>query len=415
MRLFESHTVGGQVAPNRMVLPPLTRSRAGEDGLPNPLMALYYRQRSGAGLVVSEGTVVSPQGVAYPRVPGIHTPEQLDGWRPIVDGIHAGGALAYCQLWHVGRQSHSSVQPDGLPPLAPSPVAVENFQYRSLQGRIPYETPRELTVDQIHEIIGQYAAAAANARGAGFDGVELHGANGYLIDQFLNSSANRRVDHFGGSLPNRTRFLALLLEAIGDVMPLERVGVRLSPSSDWMDMRDDDKRGVYSAAIEVLNRAGVGYLHLVEPSIAGSTSAQRAHDAVESAFYARQFHDTVIVTGDHTLDSAEQLLADGVADMVGFGRLFIANPDLPERFRRGAPLNQPTTKGFYNGGVEGYVDYPTLADEERWAETALLGRDDRAALLASLATRTFDDLAATGDLHTRFMLERQSHQEEETP
>ena len=364
MRLFEKVTIGGQVAANRMVLPPLTRSRADEDGMPNALMALYYGQRSGAGLVVSEGTVVSPQGVAYPRVPGIYTAEQAEAWRPIVAGIHDGGALAYCQLWHVGRQSHSSVQPDGLPPLAPSAVPVQNFQYRSLNGRIPYEVPRELTVEQIHEIIQQYATAAANARAAGFDGVELHGANGYLIDQFLNTSANRRTDHFGGSIENRTRFLALLLEALADVLPLERVGVRLSPSSDWMDMLDDDKRGVYSAAIQVLNHAGVGYLHLVEPAIAGSTSTQRAHDAVESAFYARQFHDVVIVTGDHTLASAEQLLADGVADMVGFGRLFIANPDLPERFRRGARLNEVRAKGFYSGGVEGYTDYPTLEADD---------------------------------------------------
>lgn len=363
MRLFSSHVLGGQLAPNRMVLPPLTRSRANDDGIPNPLMELYYRQRSSAGLVISEGTVVSPQGVAYPRVPGIHNAEQTKAWAPIVAGIHEGGALAYCQLWHVGRQSHSSVQPDGLPPLAPSAVPVENFLYRSVNGRIPYEVPRELTVDQIHEIVGQYAAAAANARSAGFDGVELHGANGYLIDQFLNASANRRTDHFGGSVENRTRFLGLLLEALADVMPLERVGVRLSPSSDWMDMRDDDKRGVYSSAIGVLNRAGVGYLHLVEPAIGGSMSTERAADAVESDFYARQFERTVIITGDHTLDSAERLLEVGTADMVGFGRLWIANPDLPERFRLGAPLNAPRQQGFYNGGPEGYVDYPTLAEQ----------------------------------------------------
>ena len=253
--LFDTAAVGGQRLRNRIVLPPLTRSRANDDGVPTPLMEDYYRQRAGAGLVISEGAVITPQASAYARVPGIYSPEQVAAWRPVVEAAKREGAVVYAQLWHVGRQSHSSVQPDGLPPKAPSPIAITGYQYRSATGRIPYEVPRELTTTEIAGIVQAYGTAARNAVRAGFDGVELHAANGYLIDQFLNDGSNHRTDHYGGSLENRTRFLREVITEVARHLPMERIGVRLSPSSEWMDAHDSDKRTLYSTVVRQLSDA----------------------------------------------------------------------------------------------------------------------------------------------------------------
>jgi N-ethylmaleimide reductase len=359
--MFETVDVGGQILPNRVVLPPLTRSRATDDGVPTPLMKEYYRQRSGAGLVIIEGTVITPQASAYARVPGLYSAEQVAAWRPVVEAAKSSGAVVYAQLWHVGRQSHSSVQPDGLPPKAPSAIAITGYQYRSANGRIPYETPRELTSTEIAGIIRAYGTAARNAVRAGFDGVELHAANGYLIDQFLNSGSNRRIDQYGGPLENRTRFLREVITEVARHLPMERIGVRLSPSSDWMDAHDPDKRTLYSTVVRQLSDLGIAYLHLVEPEIAGSSTVERPADFVPTAELAGLFDGVVIVTGGHDLASAEQLIADGTADLVGFGRLFIANPDLPDRFLTQAPLEPLRPTGIYGGGPEGYTDYPSLA------------------------------------------------------
>lgn len=360
-RLFDSVVIGGQALRNRIVLPPLTRSRATDDGVPTRLMEEYYRQRAGAGLVISEGTVIAPQATAYPRVPGLYSAEQVAAWRPVVEAAKRDGAVVYAQLWHVGRQSHSSVQPDGLPPKGPSPVPITGYQYRSPSGRIPYEMPRELTTADIAEIVKAYGAAAQNAVRAEFDGVELHAANGYLIDQFLNDGSNRRTDQYGGSLENRTRFLHEVIREITRYLPAERIGVRLSPSSDWMDAHDSDKRMLYSTVVRELNELGIAYLHLVEPEIAGSTTVDRPVDSIPTAELAAMFDGVVVVTGGHDQASAEQLLADGIADLVGFGRLFIANPDLPHRFLTQAPLEPLRPGGIYGGGPEGYTDYPSLA------------------------------------------------------
>ncbi len=360
-RLFDSVVVGGQPLPNRIVLPPLTRSRATDHGVPTPLMEEYYRQRSGAGLVIIEGTVITPQATAYPRVPGLYSAEQVAAWRPVVAAAKRDGAAVYAQLWHVGRQSHSSVQPDGLPPKAPSPIPITGFQYRSANGRIPYETPRELTTAEIADIVQAYGTAARNAVRAGFDGVELHAANGYLVDQFLNDGSNHRTDQYGGPLENRTRFLLEVIAEMARHLPAGRIGVRLSPSSDWMDAHDSDKRALYSAVVRRLNGLGLAYLHLVEPEIAGSTTVDRPADSIPTASLASLFDGAVIVTGGHDQESGERLLADGIADLVGFGRLFIANPDLPRRFRTRAPLEPLRPAGIYGGGPEGYTDYPSLA------------------------------------------------------
>ncbi|GAA3704485.1 alkene reductase [Arthrobacter ginkgonis] len=359
--LFDSVILGGQPLTNRIVLPPLTRSRATDEGLPTPLMEEYYAQRAGAGLVISEGVVVTPQASAYPRVPGLYSAEQTAAWCPVVEAAKREGAVVYAQLWHVGRQSHSSVQPDGQPPKAPSPIAITGYQYRSLNGRIPYETPRELTSAEIADIVRAYGIAARNAARAGFDGVELHAANGYLIDQFLNDGSNQRTDSYGGSLENRMRFLCDVIAEITKYLPSNRIGVRLSPSSEWMDAHDSDKRALYSAVIRQLNDFGLSYLHLVEPEIAGSTTVDRPAQYIPTAELASLFEGVVIVAGGHNRASAEALLAAGTADLVGFGRLFIANPDLPHRFLIGAPLEPLRPTGLYSGGPEGYTDYPTLA------------------------------------------------------
>lgn len=359
-RLFKPVVLGGQVLPNRIVLPPLTRSRANDDGTPTELMSRYYRQRASAGLVICEGTVVSPQGASYARVPGLYSQAQVDAWRPVVAAAKSNGAAVYAQLWHVGRQAHSSVQPDGLPPMAPSPIPILDWKYRSPHGRIPFETPRELSAEGIAEIVGQFAGAARNSREAGFDGVELHAANGYLFDQFLNSGSNVRTDRYGGPVENRLRFVNEVLDAVGQILPLSRVGIRLSPSSSWMDVTDPDKKSLYSALIRNVNARGLAYLHLVEPGIAGSLSVNSDPESIPSADLARLFDGPVIITGGLSAETAAALVAAGVADLVGFGRLFIANPDLPHRFRHGSALAEVRSDGLYSGEEAGYTDYPHI-------------------------------------------------------
>lgn len=359
-KLFQPVVLGGQTLPNRLVLPPLTRSRASEDGVPTPIMVEYYRQRAGAGLLISEGTVVSPQGASYARVPGLYTAEQVEGWRPVVEAARSRGAAFYAQLWHVGRQAHSSVQPDGKHPWAPSAVAITGWKYRSPNGRIPFEVPRELSLEGIAEIVTQFATAARNAVDAGFDGVELHAANGYLFDQFLNSSSNKRTDKYGGSVENRLRFLHEVLDAVSGEIPANRIGIRLSPSSSWMDVFDEDKRSLYSTLVRSINPRGLAYLHLVEPGIAGSLDAAADGEAIESAELGGLFDGPVIVTGGHTPPTAAETINTGKADLVGFGRLFIANPDLPTRIQTGAELADVRQEGLYSGGPAGYTDYPEL-------------------------------------------------------
>ncbi|BCW58593.1 alkene reductase [Arthrobacter sp. StoSoilB20] len=328
--------------------------------MPTPIMVEYYRQRAGAGLVISEGTVVSAQGASYARVPGLYSDAQVDGWRPVVAAARSCGAIVYAQLWHVGRQAHSSVQPDGCPPWGPSPVAITGWQYRSPHGRIPFEVPRELSEEAIAEIVAQFAVAARNAVAAGFDGVELHAANGYLFDQFLNSSSNRRTDRYGGSVENRLRFLHEVIDAVSAETRINRIGVRISPSSTWMDVFDPDKRGIYSELVRGISERGLAYLHLVEPGIAGSLDTNPQDGAIESAELGSLFDGPVIVTGGHTPRTAAAAVGAGSADLVGFGRLFIANPDLPRRIQAGAELADLRQKGLYGGGPAGYTDYPEL-------------------------------------------------------
>lgn len=400
--LFDPFQLGPLRLRNRTIMAPLTRSRATPEGVPTEIMEIYYAQRASAGLIISEGVVVSPQGVAYPRVPGLYSEEQAQSWRRITGAVHERGGLIFAQLWHVGRQSHSSVQPDGLPPFAPSAKPILNHQYYRKPDRLPYETPRELSRAGIRAIITDFAAAAERAVSAGFDGIEIHGANGYLIDQFLNSGSNLREDEYGGSIANRVRFLHELLESVGGRISLSRVGVRLSPSSNWMDAIDKDKTALHSHVVDSLNSYGLAYLHLVEPSIAGAVTSKVAADAVPTELLSARFNGPVIVTGEHDRHSAEVALNQRDADLIGFGRKFIANPDLPERLHCAAPLNSPDKKSFYSGGAEGYITYPSLKEEARWAElrdSLDSGQTDLGAITAELAERSPVRLARDGDLY----------------
>lgn len=408
-RLLEPFLLRDLELRNRVVMAPLTRSRANSDGTANELMEVYYSQRASAGLIVSEGIVVSAQGVAYPDVPGLYTEDQAHSWRPAIRGVHARGGRIFAQLWHVGRQSHSSVQPDGGLPLAPSAIPIRGFEYYRKPDRIPFEIPQALTREQIREIIDQYVSAARRALDVGFDGVEIHAANGYLIDQFLNSGSNERADEFGGSVENRTRFLRQIVVAMSREIPAERIGVRLSPSSRWMDALDRDKIALHRYVINDLSGLNLAYLHLVEPNIAGSTTAEIAEDAVPTAELAELFDGPVIVTGGHDAASAERMLSAGIADLVGFGRLFIANPDLPERLATGAPLNHHDRRTFYSGGPEGYITYPSLGEEDRWAvlqKRFRAGEISPASLASQLSQRGPVQLARDSLLHVSRELSR---------
>ena len=327
----------------------MTRNRVGRDGVPTPATVAYYSQRATAALLITEATQVSPQGVGYPNTPGIHDSAQLAGWRTVVDAVHRLGARVFLQLFHAGRVSHPSLQPGGSLPVAPSPLAPagETMTYEGLQ---PFVTPRALDRSEIAGVVAQFAVAAQIARDAGFDGVEIHAANGYLLDQFLRDGSNRRTDEYGGPVANRLR----LLEEVTDVVVAEwgsdRVGVRLSPLNAFNTMSDSSPETTFRAAIERLNRYSLAYLHLVEEAPPGAS--------FDMAGLAAVWDGTLIVNGGYDRARAEAVLASARADFVSFGRLFIANPDLPARFRRGAPLNDPDRASFYGGDERGYTDYP---------------------------------------------------------
>ncbi len=347
--LLTSYDLAGLTLPNRMVLAPMTRSRAAEGNVPGPFASTYYVQRAGAGLLVTEGTQVSPQGQGYIATPGIYSPEQQAGWRVVTDAVHAAGGRIFAQLWHVGRVSHTSFQPGGGAPVAPSAIAVSG-QTWTAEGQQPFSTPRALETDEIAGVVAQFAHGARVARAAGFDGVELHGANGYLIDQFLRDGTNRRTDAYGGSIPNRIRFLSEVVDAVSAVFPAARVGVRVSPGGAFNDMADSDPKALFTGVADTLS-GRVGYLHVVDP-VAGPERFD--------ALLRPRFRGALIVNGGYDRDAGNAAIADGRADLVSFGVPFLANPDLPRRFAEGAPLNAPDFSTFYGGGEKGYTDYPAL-------------------------------------------------------
>jgi N-ethylmaleimide reductase len=366
--LFTPFRLGPYELRNRVVMAPMTRSRAGEGGVPTPLMAEYYAQRAGAGLIVSEGSQVSPQGVGYPGTPGIHTDAQVAGWRRVTDAVHARGGRIFLQLWHVGRVSHPSMQPDGALPVAPSAIGAPGELYTG-QGMKPFVTPRALETDEIAGIVEQYAEGARRAYVAGFDGVELHGANGYLIDQFLRDGTNHRTDRYGGSVENRARFLEEVTAAVVDVWGGERVGVRISPMGLVNGMSDTDPVATFGYAAYALNRFNLAYLHVSETIgeqerrsadgsfvVLGRAGAEPRVSPVLKAIFRGPF----IANGGYDGQTGNAAIAGRQADLVAFGVPFLANPDLPERLRADAPLNTPDRATFYGGDEHGYTDYPVL-------------------------------------------------------
>jgi N-ethylmaleimide reductase len=352
--LFTPFQLGPYELRNRLVMAPMTRSRAGEGNVPSELAAEYYAQRATAGLIVTEGTQVSPQGIGYTHTPGMHTAEQVAGWRKITDAVHAEGGRIFAQLWHVGRVSHPSFHGGELP-VAPTALGFEG-QVLTYLGMRPYVTPRALETDEIAGVVAQFAASAERAYEAGFDGVELHGANGYLIDQFLRDGSNHRTDPYGGSIQNRVRFLTEVTRAVVDVWGGDRVGVRLSPRNPSNGMSDSDPVATFSYAAYALNGLGLAYLHVLEP-IAGPMAqpGERVTPALRAVF-----RGPLIANGGFDAETGHAAIARGETDLVAYGVPFLANPDLPRRYREGAPLNAPERATFYGGGAEGYVDYPTL-------------------------------------------------------
>jgi N-ethylmaleimide reductase len=354
--LFSPFRLGTLQLPNRLVMAPMTRNRAGPGNVPGPLNATYYAQRAGAGLIVSEATQISPEGIGYPGTPGIHSAEQIEGWTRVTEAVHGAGGRIFLQLWHVGRISHPTLQPGGALPVAPSAIAPQG-QAWTTTGMLPYVTPRALETREIPRLVEDFRRAAANARHAGFDGVELHGANGYLLDQFLRDNANHRTDRYGGSALNRARLLLEVTEALIGEWGAERVGVRLSPTNPYNDVADSDPAATFSVAVGELSRLGPCYLHIVEP---GPTDPIAAGETPDIAFFRHLWRGPLIANKGYDLARANTVLRAGTADLVSFAALFLANPDLPERFRCGADLNPPDRKTFYGGAAAGYTDYPAL-------------------------------------------------------
>jgi N-ethylmaleimide reductase len=354
--LLSPLALGPLTLPNRVVMAPMTRNRAGPANVPVALNATYYAQRASAGLIVSEATQVSPQGQGYPGTPGIHSADQVAGWQLVTDAVHRAGGRIFMQLWHVGRISHPALQPGGALPVAPSAIAPAG-QAWTLDGMMPYVTPHALETEEIAGIVEDFRRGARNARQAGFDGVELHGANGYLIDQFLRDGTNRRSDGYGGSAQNRTRFLTEVTEAIVGEWGGDRVGVRLSPTNPYNDIADSNPAATFAAAVGALARFSLAYLHIVEP---GASDPVAAGEMTDLKFFRKIWRGVLIGNKGYDLARADAAIRDGTADLVAFATLFLANPDLPERFRRGGTFNAPDRKTFYGGSTAGYTDYPAL-------------------------------------------------------
>lgn len=354
--LFSPVRVGPYLLPNRIVMAPMTRNRAGPGDAPTAMNATYYAQRASAGLIVTEGSQVSPQGLGYPGTPGIYSEAQIAGWKLVTDAVHAKGGHIFLQLWHVGRISHPSLQPGGALPGAPSAIRPEGKLWTGA-GMLPFETPRSLETEEIPGIVETFRNGAANARAAGFDGVEIHGANGYLIDQFLRDKANRRTDRYGGSIENRARFALEVTRAVVAEWGPDRVGIRFSPTHPYNDMGDSNPAEIFGYAVQQLDRLGLAYLHIVEPAPNDPIPAGPRPDA---RFFRPLWRGPLIANRAYDLDRGNALLAEGAADLVSFASLYLANPDLPERLRRGGPFNPPDRKTFYGGGEAGYTDYPSL-------------------------------------------------------
>jgi len=354
--VFSPFRLGPLQLPNRIMMAPMTRNRAGPGEVPGPLNVTYYVQRASAGLIVTEGTQVSQQGQGYAATPGIFSADQVAGWKLVTQAVHAAGGRIFLQLWHVGRISHPSLQSGGAAPVAPSALQPAG-QIMTAQGMQSFVMPRALETNEVAGVVEDFRRGAANAKSAGFDGVELHGANGYLVDQFLKDKTNQRTDRYGGSALNRARFLIEVTDAIVGEWGAERVGVRLAPTNPFNDIADGNPTATFATAVGELNRFGLGYLHIVEP---GPTDPVPAGEVPDIKFFRRMWRGPLIGNKGYDLARANTALREGTIDLVSFAALYLANPDLPERLRRGAAFNPPDRPTFYGGSAKGYTDYPTL-------------------------------------------------------
>lgn len=353
--LFDSYRLGALTLPNRIVMAPLTRNRAGAGNVPTALMAEYYAQRASAGLIVAEATQVVPEGQGYQDTPGIHSAAQIAGWKQVTEAVHARAGRIFLQLWHVGRVSHVSLQPGGQAPVAPSAIRAKTKTF--VGGTFTdVSEPRALRLDEIPAIVEGYRKGAANAIAAGFDGVEIHGANGYLLDQFLRDGINQRTDAYGGSIENRARLLLEVTEAIVKEIGAERTGIRISPVTPANDAVDSNPQPLFNYVVEQLDRLGLVYIHVIE----GATGGPRDNLPFDYGALRSRYRGAWIANNGYDRAMAENTVASGRADLIAFGRPFISNPDLVERLRRESPLAQLNRATLYGGGAEGYTDYPAL-------------------------------------------------------
>jgi N-ethylmaleimide reductase len=359
LKLLSPAIIGEIQLPNRMIMAPLTRCRAGVGYIPQRINALYYAQRATAGLIISEATQVSANGIGYPNTPGIYTEAQIAGWKLVTEAVHNRGGRIFLQLWHAGRVAHPSLLPVGEIPIAPSPIKA-NCMADTASGQQPHVTPRALEISEIPDIIEMFQQGAKNALLAGFDGVEIHSANGYLLDQFLQDNSNQRQDNYGGSVEKRSRLLSEVTQAVVDVWGQGKVGVRLSPSSGFNDMRDSNPKALFSYVVEALNKLNLAYLHLIEPRIQGNVTISDDGTGLGTQFFRSIFTGSIITAGGYTCETGEAILQENHADFVAYGRLFLANPDLPQRFALSKEFNRYNRSTFYTSGEEGYIDYPTL-------------------------------------------------------
>ena len=349
--LFKALKLGSLIVPNRIFMAPLTRCRAGDSHIPNDLMARYYAQRASAGLIIAEATMVMEGNSAFWKEPGIYSQEQIAGWKKVTDSVHASEGRIFLQLWHGGRACHPLLN-GGVQPVAPSPIAITNDEVHTPEGKKSYVIPRELRDDELPAIVAGFKKAAENAKAAGFDGIEIHGANGYLLDEFLRDGANQRSGRYGGSRENRARLLFEVIEAASSVWTNQRVGLRISPLNSFNSMIDSDPIGLSTWLAEQLNQFNLAYLHVMR----GDFFQQQTGDILTPI--RQNYKGILIANMGYTSEEANQQIAEGKIDAVSFGTSFIANPDLPERMKAGTPLNQPDPATFYTQGAEGYTDYP---------------------------------------------------------
>ncbi len=355
MDLFSPLNIGNYTLKNRVIMAPMTRCRSVEDHVPNDMMAAYYAQRASAGLIITEATQISTLGIGYPCTPGIHNAEQVKGWKKVTKAVHEKGGTIFLQLWHVGRISHPAYL-NGELPVAPSAIqpAGETFTF---EGMKKFVTPRALATDEIKKIVQEYVAGAINAIDAGFDGVEVHGANGYLIDQFLRDGTNTREDAYGGSIENRSRFLFEIIEGISTAIGSDKTGLRLSPSGTFNDMKDSDPKNHFTYLCNRLNNYDLAYLHIID---ALEDDIKHGADVVELSTLREAYKGVLITNGGYDQKRGDKTIKNGLADAVAFGALYLANPDLPERFKANAALNQPDPGTFYTQDEKGYLDYPAM-------------------------------------------------------